>query len=348
MYFIDGKTKLEISKALFMDARKVTQLLKEAQEQKLVRIYIPETVGETYSSLLVRRFPHLQRVFVVPALVPTQDPRAKEKERVALLQRIGITAADYLEEINGADNNPLHVGIGGGETLFEFVMALPERERNMDVHALMVVGRGDTGDSPTHPDASINASLLWSKCGRQPRRCRFATMTPYAPKIAKGQVAEYFRAQLKQLADNPKVKAVVRALDNLDVAFTSLLSFDSPETDPQTMLDLLAPAVTLDDLMRQGAVADMSYCLFDSEGTETPRDPDGKPISKDSWRFFLTPGHYSGLGGVAFYKKMVEDGKKVVVLAGPSRVAGLKAALRGKLFNVLITDEGTARELTKP
>ena len=42
---------------------------------------------------------------------------------------------------------------------------------------------------------------------------------------------------------------------------------------------------------------------------------------------------------------MVKAQKTVVVVAGRYKTAALRAALRGRLFNVLITDEMAAKEL---
>jgi DNA-binding transcriptional regulator LsrR (DeoR family) len=42
---------------------------------------------------------------------------------------------------------------------------------------------------------------------------------------------------------------------------------------------------------------------------------------------------------------MVKAQKTVVVAAGRYKTAALRAALRGRLFNVLITDEMAAKEL---
>jgi DNA-binding transcriptional regulator LsrR (DeoR family) len=42
---------------------------------------------------------------------------------------------------------------------------------------------------------------------------------------------------------------------------------------------------------------------------------------------------------------MVKAGKEVVVAAGRYKLASLKSAINGRLFNVLITDEMAAKEL---
>ena len=51
--------------------------------------------------------------------------------------------------------------------------------------------------------------------------------------------------------------------------------------------------------------------------------------------------------GLGFYKTMTQVAKPVIAIAGPYKLAALRAALKGKLFNVLVTDEHTARELAQ-
>ncbi len=103
------------------------------------------------------------------------------------------------------------------------------------------------------------------------------------------------------------------------------------------MAGLLNSIITKQELKRHKAMADFSYCVITKDGIEPPTLP----------RFFLLAGHGSKHPGVKFYQNMVEQGKRVVVIAGPHKVPALKAALRGKLYNVLITDQYSAEELAK-
>jgi DNA-binding transcriptional regulator LsrR (DeoR family) len=92
-----------------------------------------------------------------------------------------------------------------------------------------------------------------------------------------------------------------------------------------------------EELAKEGAVGDLSCCLFNSAGVEDP---------KHNWRFFLTPGHYDpAKRGIAFYRDMVANGKKVIVIAGHRKEMAILAALKGRLFNVLFTDNNTAEWL---
>jgi DNA-binding transcriptional regulator LsrR (DeoR family) len=85
--------------------------------------------------------------------------------------------------------------------------------------------------------------------------------------------------------------------------------------------------LTTAGMIREGAVGDINYSFFDDRGN-TKRD----------WNIFPSLG-------VNEVKEMVEAGRKVVAAVGEYKLPALKAALKGKLFNVLITDEMAAKAL---
>ena len=64
-------------------------------------------------------------------------------------------------------------------------------------------------------------------------------------------------------------------------------------------------------------------------------------MSNNEWRFFLSAGHYGANWGVNFYKWMVDNDKTVVAI--DDHPPAIRAALRGKIFNVLITTEEAAQ-----
>lgn len=74
-------------------------------------------------------------------------------------------------------------------------------------------------------------------------------------------------------------------------------------------------------------MGDINYSFFDEEGRTT-----------SDWNIFPSLGAEQS-------KAMVNKGKKVVVAVGKYKLAALRGALKGRLFNVLITDEMAAREL---
>lgn len=79
--------------------------------------------------------------------------------------------------------------------------------------------------------------------------------------------------------------------------------------------------------MREGVIGDLNYSFFDANGATT-----------EQWNVFPALG-------VEAVQSMVAAQKTVVVAAGKYKLAALQAALRGRLLNVLITDEQAATML---
>jgi hypothetical protein len=74
--------------------------------------------------------------------------------------------------------------------------------------------------------------------------------------------------------------------------------------------------------------------MFDRKGRGNPR-----------WNFFAMPGEGTPYSGVEFYRRLVDQGKRVIVIAGARKWDALVPAINARLFNVLITDAHTAHRL---
>jgi hypothetical protein len=118
---------------------------------------------------------------------------------------------------------------------------------------------------------------------------------------------------------------------------------DAPTLRNQlSITELLKPVINLRELRRAKVEGDFSYLLITASGDEAimPDTDPPRPL-----RYFVTGGYGTDHSGVEFYRRLVRQGKKVVVIAGPFKIRAILAALKGKLFNVLITDEATAQRI---
>jgi DNA-binding transcriptional regulator LsrR (DeoR family) len=337
LFYSQNLSKKEIAEELGIYARDVTWLLSEARLQGLVTIHIHETVQSDLEDRIKQRFAHLERVLIVPG------PAIKTEEQCDdFFRRAGVLAADYFEKL--VEKHPpgrtLHVGVTGGERLLEFATAVPKRRRDsVRVHVTALVGRGRLGDTASHVEPNVTASILWTHCGSIPGHCEYETVEPYRFNAGPGPDSrEALAIELNRLQRIPAIKSVIRDLDDLDVVFGGL-GFQAVESrfrNRIAMGSLLKSVATPEQLHREGAIGDFCYCPFDKNGDCPP---------ENDWRFFLTAGHYSRYKGIDFYKRMVELKKKVVAFGGPGLLPAIKAALIGKLFNVLVIDEHMARQL---
>jgi DNA-binding transcriptional regulator LsrR (DeoR family) len=340
LFYNDGLNKSEISARMEISIREVTWLLAEARRKGVVRIHIFETLEGNLEQSIIAKYPHLEKVIIVPGADATTPAQCNE-----LFRNFGRLAADYFVTLfeRHPSNKPLHVGVTGGARLLELANAVPNMYReNVYVHAAALVGRGRLREATSHIEPSVAASILWTHCGSFAGRCEYETVEPYRIDGTPGTGArKELGRELKRLEKIPSVERVIRDMDNLDIVFAGFGFINRPEASDAmenriTMASLLESIVTPQTLAKEGAIGDFCYCPFDADGN-----------GKDSWRFFLTAGHYSEHPGIEFFKHMVASGKKVVGFGGPYLAPVIRAALQGKIVNVLIIDGPTARDLAE-
>jgi len=350
MYYLEGLTRQKISEQLGLDPRKTSWLLDMARQLEVVRIDIRgETKQEELAARLQRKY-ELKQVLIAPPSPPIQTLQDAPLYQ-PLLRNLAILAADYFDELVNRQQQenpgqPYRIGISGGESLYAFVQAVQEKQRpNLHVHATCVVAHGQLETFGSHVDPSTNCTNLWTKAGGLPGHCHYTTMTPFDTDARGPEARRFIKRELKRLLANRKIEAVLTEAQNIDVAFVGLGTLTPPRgadatlMNRLTMVSLLQPLITLKELRDEGAVGDLAYCLFDEEGN-----------SREDWRFFPTVGDFPEdyeYKGVDFYREMVKQRKPVIAIAGPFKVEPIKAALKGRLINVLLTDEHTAEELVE-
>jgi len=347
----EGRNNGEIAAKLRIGARSVTPLINEtikwllAEQQRLTRLDRPDKEQRLLEQKLKMKFPCLKRVQIV------RGPEiATERAYAGLIQQWGPIGASYLDRLGddaAREGKELHVAMSGGETILEVVNSLPERTRaNMYFHASAAIGRGAIRYK-SHIDPAVNVTVAWARSGRIPQRCSYATASPYdltgdARYSHDGKRREIFR-QRATLSETPSIREYFeKDMDCIDVAFAGIGLVSPPKGAPGlsnrvTGAELLKATTHIEpgDIAREGAIGDIAYCFFDADG----RGDD------DKWRFFPTAGdHDPKRRGVAFYRRMVEERKPVIVIEGSYKVPAIVAALKGRLFNVWITDEAAARQ----
>lgn len=342
LYYKERKSKKEIGALLrpSTDIRGVTWLLNQAEQKGIVRIQIHETVQSSLEQMIRAKYPHLQAVRIAAGRRITTPEHYDD-----LYQRWATLAADYFEELweQHPRNTPFRVGVTGGQHLAQFANAVPERMRdNVHIYVTALIARGRLDPSTSHLDPVVTASILWSRCGSLPGNCEYATVSPYVSDGPGAAARRAVREEIAKVEANATVREVIEGMDDLDVVFAGLGIVNPGKINPAiknrlTMTALLQRIITAQQLEKEGAIGDFSYCLFDGDGR-----------GHEKWRFFLTAGHYSNSPGIEFYKRMTKTpGKKIVAFGGPFKLPAIKAALKAEIFNVWITDEATAREIAE-
>jgi deoxyribonucleoside regulator len=312
LFYEQEMTKTEISHEIRASSTQVARLLAEAREQGYVRIEFSPPKLYELGEQLKNKYDWLQAAVVV-----------SYADDLAFLRRmIGKAAAQYFEGAVGAGAT---VALGGGDTMYEMVMALPQQVRDSKLVPAAII---DTGPVLTHIDPVVLVTLLWVRSGRQPGHAHFATGLPMSKPLSRQKVKEEY----EEFSRRKAVQEVLAEMRRADFLFASLGCL---QADPA--YEKLAPRphkyllenlkLTEAGLIKEGAIGDINYSFFAADGT-----------TASEWNIFPALG-------VEQVQAMVKAQKTVVVAAGRYKLAAVQAALKGRLFNVLVTDELAAKEL---
>ena len=337
MYHLEDRSKVEIAKKLSTNTRHVADLLKSARKQGVIKFNMFRTAAQELEERIREKYPHLKR-----AIICAGEEILTAAQYAGTIRQCAAGAAVFFEKLREylPRNVSFNVAVAGGRQILEFANAVPNRDRHeIYIQLAALIGRGHLRQS-LHINPIVNASVLWAHCGYLTGHCDYATISPYRTQKPGPKARNEARIELENAEQNPAISKVVRAMDSIDVAFTGI-GFVNPDVEPTHLrgqvvtLSLLQSVVTPQQLEAEGAVGSMGYCFFDKFGN-----------TKEDWRFWLTPGHYSERNwGIEFYKRMVESGKIVVTFANPFDIRAVTTALRARMFNVLVTDEHSAKKI---
>ena len=294
-YYEGELTQEEIGDRFGLSRVKVCRLLSRAREAGIVRISVSlpgSGCGELESALEARY--GLREAVIAP-----------RNSRMPLLDRLGGAAASlFTRLVRGSEV----VGLTWGSTLRAFVENLP----GLDLPDLRIVqiigGLGSV-------DAGINGGELTrrlaERCGGRPRMIQ-------APGIV---ASPEVKAAL--MAD-PQVKEAIELGRTADLAVVTI----GVQGRTPTLLSpgaLIKPE-ELDTVLRRGAVGNIAFRFFDSEGRYLKTELDDRVVGLDAEDLRRIP-------------------RRIAIAGGPEKTAGIRAALKGRLIDTLVTDEDSAEAL---
>jgi deoxyribonucleoside regulator len=323
LYYGDQKwSKTKISSELDIPTMQVGRLLREAEDKGIVRFSFVPPEDEGLAGEVMSKYTFLRRVVIVPHI---EDVLAQQ-------ETLGSAAAKYFESevFDGA-----RVALSGGNTVYQMVKRIPEKERRLDIYPTAIIGRGPTTG---HLDPMVLATLLWARSGAElGSKVYSVTVPPVKDNTSLPELAKEYRRIIKDL---PEVDEVFEGMQSVDFVFASIGSVKTSEryrrARKRREMNLFGAIKISESDLRQlendGVVGDINYSLFNSEGQ----------TMRENWSPFRTLG-------VGVLRGMVQERglhqKRVVIVVGQYKITALKAALAGQICNVLITDDAAAREL---
>lgn len=199
------------------------------------------------------------------------------------------------------------VGITWGTSLHQMVEALQPMQRNIQV--VQILG----GLGP--PESEVHATEICRRIGHL-LSCQITLLN--APGIVRDEKVK------EALLSDLYVQRVIDLFPRLSIAFVGI---GVPTPDSVVMRDgSILTQTELNYMLGLGAVGDIALRFFDSTGS---------PISSDLDRRVI--------GITLDQLKQIE--RVVGIAGGPHKIDAIKSALAGKLINILVTDQHTARQL---
>jgi len=222
-----------------------------------------------------------------------------------LSRELGSVAASYLMRVISDDEV---IGISWGQTISGMVSAL-EAKTFPDVKIVQMTGGIGKPESETY------ATEL---CHRMARTLSCQLVLLPAPGVVGDE-----NMRGVYLSDK-HIQTAMGLFSKISLAFVGV---GSPSS--QTILSRDSSILTQEDLnevLSRGAVGDIALHFIDGKGTLVPSEMDKRVI------------------GIAL-EDLHKISRVVGVAGGPSKVEAIRAALRGKILDVLITDKYTAEIL---
>jgi len=294
-YYEDGLTQQEIGQRFGLSRIKVSRLLNQAREEKIVHITI-NAPQASYAGL--ERELETGYGLHEALVIPTYD------DRHDLHNALGLAAAGCL--VRSLQGNEV-LGLTWGNTLLSTVAALPANNWPEMRVVQMLGGLG-------HPEADVYGADLVHR------------------------TAQTFGAKARMLAApgivaSPEVRAALLAdaqiADTLALAAQAdiaLVGIGRPTVNSVVMQSNILTEAEFAALQALGAVGDIGLRFFDADGRAIPHAINERIIGLTLEQIRAIP-------------------RVIGVAGGPEKSEVIRAALRGQLINVLVTDEANARRL---
>jgi DNA-binding transcriptional regulator LsrR (DeoR family) len=295
LYFIAGHTQDEIARMLKVSRASAQRLVSLCLAERLITFRLAHPIAACMEiGARLRDAYSLVHCEVVPA-----DPAAP-----ASTAGIAERAATLLETTLAAEK-PVIIALGTGRTM----RAAVEQVRAMECpdHQLVSLVGNISADGSASLFDSVGRLADLTKARHYPMPLPFLMPSP----------AE--RAQLLHIAPIGRVHALAGQAD------LRLVGLGQMDRAAQVHVDGFIRREELLDLMRLGAVGEMTGWAFDREGH----------IIEGGTNLRLT----------SVEPQVPARALTVAAALGPAKVRAIRAALRGRLVNGLITDEITARAM---
>ena len=295
-YYEDNLTQGEIGQRFGLSRIKVSRLLQQAREEKIVQITIvpPQESNAELERKIEARYGLDEVVIVSPS----------SYEKLVIVQELGPPAAECLHR--SLQGNQV-ISISWGTTLLSVVEALPFQTWP-DMKVVQMLGGLGQPESETYGADLVHR--MAQVFGARPR------MIP-APGVVTNQLVR------DALLSDPQITDTLALAAEADVA---MVGIGRPTPGSVVMESGILSEEESGQLEALGAVGDIALRFFDAYGQAVQHEICDRIIGLDLEQIKKIPRVMGVAGGAEKYEV-------------------IRAALRGKLINVLVTDDRTALHL---
>jgi len=324
LYYIEALDQREIAEKRRISQSEVSRLLKAARDRNIITFSVSPVYSENLSAALRKRFPHLDDV-IISYLTYTDN----EKD---LLQIMGYEGAKYF--FNNVDH-AYSIGLSCGRTLNALVSSINEVGKHLQATLPEKCKIYALSNPCIEEIVDITpASLVASMVRRLPRSIGYAYQFP---PLAEGLER---CCTIEEYKKNPRIIAMLNRMKKLDVYFVGIgyVSLDKEKfVGPGLQFNSLVSSLNLTDTLKDlGAVGECDHQPFDRSGNFLIERPELHNLRS---QLLILP--------LEVLQGHVRDSsaRVVAVAGGGMKHEAIYAALKAKIFNVLITDSLTALKL---
>lgn len=295
-YYEDGLTQKQIGKRFGVSRIKVSRLLRQAREQKIVNIHLTpvDDANIDLERALCQKY-GLDEVIAVPV---------KNGQTGDFYHELGAAAADT---VSRSLQNKEVIAITWGRTLKAVVNNLPVMAKP-EIRVVQALGGINS------PDVEINGSELARKLAQTIGARPILLSSPGL--VASKEIRD-------ALVKDPQISRVIDLAGKADIALVGVGALN-PES-----LARRYNIISRDDFERlrsRDVIGDIGLRYFNSQGEQVDDELHDRTIGLD-------------LNQLRKVKRVIG------VTGGTDKIESIRAALKGKLINVLITDDNTGKAL---
>ena len=230
---------------------------------------------------------------------------SEPNSQIAVSREVGAAATGYFSRTT---NSPCIIGISWGTTLRAMVEAMPAMDCH-DSHVVQLTGGLGVPESEAH------ATYILQRLVAQTESKLSVLLVPGI--VDSAEVKKVF------LSDS-HVQEVIRFFKEITVAYVGI---GAPTLDSVVMRDgSIISQKELNILKSKGAVGDVCLRFFDTDGQAVHSEIDDRVM------------------GISL-EELKKIDRVVGVTGGPKKFVAIRAALKGKIINVLVTDHLSAKRV---